>query len=137
MASGKSDYLEVALLNAVLGGPAFALPPNVYIALSTAAYSDGAMTGEVVGGAYARVAVANTAANFPGATGSAPATKSNAAAFTFPTASGAWGTILSAYVMDAASGGNKLYGGDLGTGKAIAIGDTASFPANSMTFTED
>lgn len=140
MAGSKSDYLEKVVLDLVLGGGAFTKPVTVYVALSTAAYSDAAtgtaMT-EVSGGAYARVAVTNNATNFPNATGTAPASKNNATAITFPTASAAWGTVTSFYIVDAATLGNILYGGDLTTAKVIGSGDTASFAANSITITED
>ena len=136
MAGSKSDYLESALLNGVLGGPQFTLPGTVYIALSTAAYSDaasGASMSEVTGGSYARVAVTNNATNFPAASGG---TKSNGNVFTFPTASANWGTILSFYIVDASSGGNVLYGADLVTSRSIDNGDTASFAVAAITVSE-
>lgn len=137
MAGSKSDYLENALLNGVLGGPQFTLPATVYIALSTAVYSDaatGSAMTEVTGGAYARVAVTNNATNWPGAASGA---KSNGTVFTFPTATADWGTVQSFYLVDAASGGNILYGADLTTPRAIANGDTASFAVGSITITEN
>jgi hypothetical protein len=144
MAGSKSDYLEAALLNLVLGGAAWTAPATTYIALSTAAYSDaatGASMTEVTssGTAYARVAVTNNTTNWPTATGTSPATKVNGAVFTFTTATGAWGTVTSFYIVDASSAGNVLYGGDLGTAKAIASGDTASFGTSpvGITITED
>lgn len=136
MAGSKSDYLESALLNGVLGGPQFTLPVTVYIALSTAAYSDaasGASMSEVSGGSYARVAVTNNSTNWPAASAGS---KSNATVFTFPTASQNWGTVLSFYIVDASSGGNVLYGADLVTSRAIDTGDTASFAVGAITVTE-
>lgn len=142
MAGSKSDYLEAAILNYLLGGTALASPGTLYIALSTAAYSDaatGAAMTEVstASTAYARVAVTNNATNWPAATGTSPATKQNGTAFTFPAATAAWGTVTSFYIVDAASGGNVLYGGDLTTAKSISSGDTATFAASSITITED
>lgn len=140
MPGSKSDYLEKVVLDLVLGGGAFTKPATVYVALSTAVYSDaatGAAMTEVTGGAYARVAVTNNATNFPNATGTAPTQKQNAVAITFPTATAAWGTVTSFYIVDALTGGNALYGGDLATAKAVANGDTATFAANSITITED
>lgn len=136
MPGSKSDYLENALLNGVLGGPQFTLPPTVYIALSTAAYSDaatGASMTEVAGNAYARVAVTNNATNWPAGSGGS---KSNGTVFTFPAATASWGTVTSFYICDAASGGNVLYGADLTTPRAIAGGDTASFASGAITVTE-
>lgn len=136
MAGSKSDYLENALLNGVLGGPAFSLPATVYLILSTAAYSDaasGASCAEVTGTNYARVAVTNNATNWPNASGGS---KSNATTIPFPTAGSAWGTILSFYIADASSGGNILYGADLVTSRAIDSGDTASFAIAAITVSE-
>lgn len=140
MAGSKSDYLEKAILDYLLGAGALAKPATVYVALSTAAYSEaatGAAMTEVAGGGYARVAVTNDATNFPAATGASPATKANGTAITFPTASASWGTVTSFYIVDAGTGGNVLYGGDLTTAKAVGSGDTATFAANSISITED
>lgn len=138
MAGSKSNYLENKILDAVLGGPTFALPANVWMALSTAAYSEAAtgasMTEVPSAGAYVRVQIANNATNWPAAVSGS---KANGVAIIFPTATAAWGTVLSFYIVDAASAGNVLYGGDLAVGRAIATGDTASFAAGSLTITED
>lgn len=139
MAGSKSNYLENKLLDGVLGGPTFTPPATVYVALSTAAYSEaatGAAMSEVAtaGTGYARVVMTNNATNWPAAVGGS---KSNAVAATFPVALGAWGTVLSFYLCDAATGGNVLYGGDLATPRTVAAGDTASFAAGSLTITED
>ena len=137
MAGSKSNYLENRILDAVLGGPTFALPATVYIALSTAAFSEsatGSAMTEVSGGAYDRVALTNNATNWPSA---ASGTKANGTTITFPTATAGWGTVISFYVVDAASGGNCLYGGDLAAPRTIASGDTASFAIGALTITED
>jgi len=142
MAGSKSDYLEKVVLNLVLGGAAYTSPATVYVALSTAAYSDAA-TGSAMtevsssGTNYGRVAVTNNSTNWPNATGTNPAVKQNATAITFPTASAAWGTVLSFYICDASSGGNVLYGGDLSASKVVGSGDTATFSVGAMTITED
>jgi len=137
MAGSKSNYLENAILDGVLGGPAFALPTDVHIALSTAAYSDastGSSMTEVAGGGYARVAVTNNATNWPAA---ASGSKSNGTVVSFPVASASWGTIISFYICDAATAGNVLYGGDLTVQRSVAAGDTASFAVGVLVVTED
>lgn len=136
MPGSKTDYLENAVLNGVLGGPQYTLPATVYIALSAAAYSDaatGSAMNEIAGNAYARVAVTNNATNWPAASAGS---KSNGALFTFPAATGNWGTITSFYICDAATAGNALYGGDLTTARTILTGDTASFAQSAITVTE-
>lgn len=137
MAGSKSNYLENKILDGVLGGPAFSLPATVWVALSTAAYSEtatGASMSEVSGGAYARVSLTNNSTNWPAAVNGA---KSNGTSVTFPAASASWGTVLSFYIVDAASSGNCLYGGDLATGRTISASDTASFAAGALSITED
>lgn len=140
MAGSKSDYLEKRILDHFLGATASTSAATVYIALSTAAYSDaatGSAMTEVAGGSYARVAVTNNSTNWPAATGTSPASKANGAAFTFPTASASWGTVTSFYIVDAAAAGNIYYGGDLTVAKPVTSGDTASFAISAITVTED
>jgi hypothetical protein len=148
MAGSKSDYLEKAILDYLLGAVALAVPPStgtpVYVALSLAAYSDaatGSAMTEVTGNAYARVAVPNNPTNWTAASGVSPALKVNGGAITFTAATGNWGNgsqpVLSFYIVDALSAGNVLYGGDLGTSKLIGSGDTATFAAGSIQITED
>lgn len=142
MAGSKSDYFEKALLDYVFSATSWTAPTTLYIALSTAAYSDaatGASMSEVSSAStgYARVAVPNNSSNWPAATGTSPTSKGNGTAITFPTASASWGTVSSFYVTDAATNGNVLYGGDLTLAKAISQGDTATFAANAIAITED
>lgn len=145
MAGSKSDYLEAKILDLVLGAVAYTAPATIYVALSTALYSDAA-TGSAMNEVsststgYARVAVTNSLTNFPAATGTNPTTKTNGTAITFPTATGSWGGapgVQSFYFVDATTGGNVLYGGDLALAKVIAIGDTATFANSSIIVTED
>lgn len=140
MAGGKSDYLEKAILDHVIGGTTLAKPANVWIALSTAAYSDaatGASMSEVTGGAYARQQLTNNATNWPAATGTSPATKSNGVVINFPTSTAAWGTVTSFYIVDASTNGNVLYGADLTTPKTVNTGDSVSFAIGGIVVTED
>ena len=137
MAGSKSNYLENRILDHVLGGSDFSRPGTIYLALSTSAYTDsatGSSMSEVSGGGYARVAVTNDTTNWPNASGGQ---KSNGEVFTFPTATGNWGTVQSFYIVDASSGGNCLYGADLTVARTIASGDTASFAVNSIVITEN
>jgi hypothetical protein len=142
VAGSKSDYLEKALLDAVLGGPAYTKPSIVYIALSTAVYSEtatGASFGEVASGVgYARLAVTNDLTQWPAATGTNPTVKANAQAQTFAAATGSWGTVNSFYILDGSgAGANVLYGADLTTPRTVNTGDTASFASGAITIQED
>jgi hypothetical protein len=133
----KSDYLENALLDHVLGGGDYTRPATVYVGLWTAALDDastGSTAGEVSGGSYARVAVTNNATNWPAAASGA---KSNGTAITFPQASADWGTVTHFAILDAAAGGNILYWGALTNSKTIQNGDTAEFAVGDLDITED
>lgn len=139
MPGSKSDYLEKALLDFVFNGTAIALPATLYVALSTAPYSDastGSSMGEVVGGGYARAAMPRDVATWPRASGN-PAQIKNAVPASFPAATADWGTITTFYIVDALTAGNILYGSDLAISKPITVGDTATFAANTITITED
>lgn len=133
MASGKSTYLDNALLNQVLGATAFAAPATVYVALFTVTPGAGGGGTEVTGGGYARQAVTNNATNWPAA---ANGSKSNGTAITWPAATAAWGTITGVAIFDAATLGNELYWGDLAATKAIGSGDQFTLPAGSLTVSE-
>lgn len=129
------------MLDQALSAVTFTPPATLYLALSTSSFSTSA-TGSVMnevsfsGTAYARVAIVANLTNFPAASGSNPATKSNGTVFTFPTATASWGTILSAYLCDASTGGSILYGADLTASKVIQTGDTATYAVGALTITE-
>lgn len=142
MAGGKSEYLEKALLDHVMGGPDYVRPATVYIALCTGVWDD-ALTGativEPVVGSYARVASTNDATNWPGALrpDASGALKANGVDLLFPTPTAAWGTVKSVAVCDAATGGNVLWGGDLVVPKAVASGNVIAFATATLAWKED
>lgn len=130
----KSNYLENALLDHMLGGPDYTRPATVYFALYTTGPTDAGGGTEVSGGNYSRVAVTNNATNFPAASGGS---KSNGTAIIFPTPSGSWGTVTHWGVFDASSGGNLLRYGALTVTKTVDPGDQVSFPPGDLVCTED
>ena len=134
----KSDYLENAILDGVLGGPAFSLPGSVYVGLWTGTLNDastGATAGEVSGGGYTRATVANGTANWPTAASGA---KANGGTISFPTASADWGTVGYWGILDASgTAANMLYWGALTTSKVVSNGDTARFNPGDLDITED
>lgn len=143
MAGSKSAFFEANLLNFVFGGSAiWTATASIWHALSTAAFTTAAtgaaMTEVSTGGtAYARVALTRNTTNFPAATGSNPASLTNATAVTWAAATASWGTVTSLYIVDTTSGaGNVLYGFDLTVAKTVSTGDTASVAVSGETFTE-
>lgn len=145
MAGGKSDYLEAAVKNEVLGAVAFGAPGTVYFGLWGTASSindasHGGTAGEVSGGSYDRVAKTNNTTNFATVT---TAAKVNSNAITFTTASANWNggsNINQVGVLDAnakTSGDNLLLWSDLTTPKTVLSGDTAQFNTSAFSWTED
>lgn len=130
----KSDYLENALLDHVLGGGDYTRPGTVYIALYTVTPGDAGGGTEVSGGSYARASVTNNATNWPAASGGA---KANGQDIEFAQATADWGTIVAFSIMDAVSGGNMLYWGAVSPSKAVNDGDTAKFATGDIDITED
>ena len=118
-----SQYSANKLLDHVHGKAAFTMP-TAYVGFSTTTPSgtDTNVT-EPSGNGYARV---TTSAATWGSAASKAIT--NAAAITFPTASGAgWGTVTHVVVYDAATVGNLLWWGSI-TSQAVAAGVTPSIP---------
>lgn len=130
----KSNYLETAILNHVLGTPALTKPAAVYLGLFVTTPDESASpTGTEVSTTstgYQRQAITFSAASNGSITG--PST-----AITFPTATGSWGSVTGWGVFDAQTSGNLLYYGSLSATKTITTGDTASVAAGQVVITED
>jgi len=127
-----ADYWEDEILDHLFGKGAYT-PPTIYIGLSTVDPADDASgLAEPSGNGYARVTTA--AADWNASSSGALANANN---ITFPEASGSWGTITHFALFDAASAGNMLAHGALGTPKAIGSGDTAEFAVGDIDVTLD
>lgn len=144
--TAMSNYLENKIVDHVLRGQNYTPPSTVYFALLTAAPSDTGGGTEVTGGAYARVAVTTSLANFAGtqSAGSTTAssgtggTTSNNSTITFPAPTANWGTVTHVAIYDASTSGNLLIYTALTTSKTINNGDTApSFAAGQFTWQVD
>lgn len=144
--AAKSNYLENKIIDWLFRGQTFTPPATLYVALFTVAPSDTGGGTEVTGGAYARVAVTSSLANWAGtqsagstvASSGTGGTTSNNAAITFPAPTANWGSIVAFGIFDAATAGNLLIYGTLNTAKTVNNGDAApSFPAAALTYQED
>lgn len=142
--SKASDYLENKLTDLILRGAAFTAPVTIYVSLHTADPLDAASGTEVSGGSYARVAITANTTNWSGtqSAGSTVASSgtggasSNNGAITFPSPTASWGTVTHFGIWDAATTGNLLVHGALGTSKTINNGDAApSFAAAALAVT--
>jgi hypothetical protein len=125
--SAASDFLEIEVLDHVLGNGAYTPAGTLYLGLWTAddGLEAGTQTSECSGSAYARQTIAFDAA--------ASGSTSNTSTVTFPTATGNWGTITHVAVMDASTSGNVLFHGAVTTSKTIETGDTFQVSAGNLT----
>jgi len=121
-------------------------PATLYLALYTANPTDSTAGTEVTGGAYARVAVTSSLANWAGTQGAgttvassgSTGTTSNNAVITFPAPTANWGVVTGVGALDASTAGNLLFYSALTTNKTINNGDAApSFAAGALTFQLD
>ena len=122
-----SNYLENALINAVLRNTSYTSPTTVYVALFTSDPTDAGSGTEVSGGSYARTSI----------TFGAPSngvTTSNADC-TFPQATASWGTVSHIGLYDAYTSGNLLFHTPLDTSKTIDSGDIFKIASGSLTVT--
>lgn len=119
-----SNYLENALINAILRNTAYSSPTTVYAALYTSDPTDADSGTEVTGGSYARQSVAFDAPS-DGAT-------DNTSDITFPTATAGWGTVTHVGIRDAVSGGNLLFHSPLTDSRVVNNGDTFKFNAGDL-----
>jgi hypothetical protein len=122
-----SNYLENAVINAVLRNTSYTSPTTVYVGLFTTDPTDAGSGNEVSGGSYARVAV----------TFGAPSNgvSTNSAAVEFAQATGNWGTVAFIGLHDALTTGNLLFHTALDTSKTIETGDIFKIAIGSLSVT--
>jgi len=108
---------------------------SLYVALCTSAtVADDATAGTAADyGSYARVAVARSVSGWTVTANQA----SNAAAIVFPTAASGTNTIRYFEIYTAASGGTRLYWGQLTSDLAVSAGVAPQFAIGALTITED
>lgn len=139
MAGSKTTYLAQKTLDHNLGGAAYTRPGTVYLVLSMAAFdatATGSACNEVAAVGYARLSLPNSGATWSAATLAWPSEKHNLNDLLFPSATTSWGTPLSAYLADAATAGNVLYGSDITNPQPVGIGDIAKIQASGFSFQE-
>ena len=127
------DAYENNVLDYLYGGAPPTPPAGVWLALYTVAPTSAGGGTEVSGGSYARVPIVNDGTQFtnPASGG----TKDNAAAFTFPTASASWGTIVAYAFHDDATADSIVTWGDVTGAPALGSGVTPQFLAGVITIT--
>jgi hypothetical protein len=141
--SNASDYFENKLVDWLFRGQSFAPPATGFIAAYTVAPTDSTPGTEVSGGAYARISVPASLANWAGTQAAASTVASsgtggqtsNNILLSFPAATAAWGTVVALAYLDASTGGNMLCYAPLGSNKTVNSGDTLTIPAGQLTWT--
>ena len=127
-----ANFWENEVLDHLFGKGSYT-PPTIYVGLSTADPGDDAAgLAEPSGNGYARVSTSGS--DWNAASGGSI---DNANDITFPQASGNWGTLTHFALFDAATSGNMLAHGSLGTSKSISSGDTAKFAAGDLDVSLD
>lgn len=125
--AAMSDYLENALINAVLRGTAYTSPTKVYIGLFTSDPTDAKTGTEVTGGAYARQEIPFGAPS--------NGVSYSSADVLFPVATASWGTVTHIGIFDASTAGNMLFHGALTNTKTIAADDQLKIVAGNVNVT--
>lgn len=126
---GKSNYLELKVLDHVMGQSAYT-QPTPYLALFTTAPDDSGGGVEVSGGSYARQDVSTDySAASNGAT-------SNTGDVAFPQATALWGELEAFAIFDASGAGNMLIWGFLIQSQfaftSDATSDTFTAPGHTL-----
>jgi len=132
--AGFIDAEEQNILDHFFGGTALASPDATHwIALFTTNPTDAGTGGtEVTGGAYVRDSYTNNVTNWPAASGTAPALKSNGIAITFIQATANWGTIVGFGIYDASTAGNLIAWGPLDSSVTINTNDTFNIAVGAL-----
>lgn len=138
--SAMSDYLEGQVRAHIFRTASFTKPTTLRVALATGATTD-AQTGATItevanSGSYARTGPDPLDANWTGASATDGLTD-NAAAITFPTATGSWGTVTHIAICDSATwgAGNSLLHGALTASKTVSSGDVFQFAIGALDVT--
>ena len=141
-----TDYLENKLIDQLFRAQPYTFPSTLHYGLLTAAPTDSTGGTEVTGGAYARIGVICSLANFAGTQGAGTTAASsgvsgatsNNAPITFPANTAAWGTVTHYGIWDAATGGNLMMWGVLSVAKVIGVGEAQqAFAADVAIFQVD
>jgi hypothetical protein len=121
-----SNTFETTTLQWLFTTTSVTRPTAWYLALYTVAPTDSTSGTEVSGGSYARQSVSLSVSGD---------TATNGSAVEWPEATGSWGTVVAAAVVDSLSGGNIIAYGALTTNKSISSGDVFRFAAGALDVT--
>jgi hypothetical protein len=136
--TGLANYAANGFLDRMFRNQAFTVSAN-YVGLWTATLADastGATAGEVSGGSYARVQVNADGGAAPSWSTASGGAVTNDEDITFPTATGSWGTITTAALLDASSTGNLLVYDNGVTDQAVTTDDVVELAAGDFDLSQ-
>lgn len=136
--TGLSNYAANGMLDRMFRNQAFTVSGN-YLAVATATLSDtttGSTATEPSGNNYSRLAINASGGAQPAWGAASGNTATNANAWVMPTPSGSWGTIVAAFIADAATLGNVLMYDNSITDQAVGSGDTVQYGTSSFSFAQ-
>lgn len=143
LAAGMTDFLENELLDHTFRARAYTAPAALYVRLCTAAGTDATGCTEATYTGYARGQLNPSVSNWKGSNGEVTAvdsagtsgTTSNAAIITVGAAATSGPQVVTHFeVMDAPTGGNRLFWAALTASKTINNGDPApTFAVDALT----
>lgn len=141
--SAATNFAENKIADGLFRTTTLARPATWHIALFTAAPNDTGGGTEVTGGSYARVGLTPSDTNWFGTHGTTSGASSgtggvisNAVLVQFATPTADWGTIVSAGLFDASTGGNLWFQGALLTPRLVQDIDPAGpvFASGQLIF---
>lgn len=126
--------VKESMLNHLTGRGTWTSPAPLYAAASTSTPSTaGTNVTEPTGNNYARVQVPSTSFADASTTGTITSCTTSAD-FSFPAASGTWGTITHIVMYDALTAGNPIAFGALASSQLIESPDVLTVTAGGLTF---
>ena len=123
-----SNTFETHVLIYVFTATSVTRPTSWFLALFTAAPTDGSSGTEVTGGGYLIKAVALTVSGN---------TATNSGIIEYTTSTANYGTVVAVGVFDLVANGTLIAYGSLITNKTIETNDTLRVPASDITITLD
>jgi hypothetical protein len=131
MKSGMTDAHASSILSREFGAEGYTPPATWYIGVSTSQIlQDGTGATEPSDGMYERVAVPNNGTNW--ITSVNGRGRENALLIEFPRATTDWGTIVSAALYAAPTGGSPLYFADLERSKIVQFNDSLLIESSEL-----
>lgn len=126
MSDAKTNYLENAILDHILGNDAFTPPADIYLALLTADPGEPGSLTEASGNGYARQLI-----TFAEASGGQAVSNNNQIFSDMPACK-----VTHVVLMDAVSGGNALYYKSLPSEITLLDGNELTFVAGNIIVSE-